>query len=119
MVAQAFRDKAQQLASQHDGFDADAMTYSGVFSVNAADLPLAVAKRHSGAGIIVTFLVSKQQAVIWVGGERFWAGGDDPVADDVFEQVVKPWIYEQAPDVFRFFQGLPDDTLTIDLFENE
>ncbi len=118
MVAQAFRDKAQQLASQYNGFDADAMTWSGVFSVSAAELPPAVARRHSGAGIIVTFLVSKQQAVIWVGGERFWAGGNDPDADEVFEQVVKPWIFDNAPDVFRFFQGLPDDTLTIDLFED-
>lgn len=117
MVAKAFRDKAQELTSRYDGFDADAMTYSGVFSVDAQQLPDAIAKKQDGGHIVVTFLVSKQQAVIWVGGHRYWAGGNDAAADQLFDQTIKPWLYDNANPVFRFFQGLPEDTLTIDLFE--
>jgi len=117
MVAKVFTDKAVALAQQYDGFDAEAMTYSGVFSARVEDLPPGVARSVPGGNTVVSFLVSKQQAVIWAGGQRYWAGDDNPVADALFEQTVKPWIHDNAPEVFRFFQGLPEDTLTIDLFE--
>lgn len=117
MIPQAYYQKAAKLAEQFPGLDPVRLTYSDVFSINIRELPSGLPGLPDGPGVMVSFTFTQWDAAIWMGSQRYWAGSDDARADAVWESVVKPYVFEKALPVFRFFQSLPVDDRTIDLVE--
>lgn len=117
MIPQAYYAKAAKLAEEYPGLDPEKLTYSGCFSCEADELPPSMQSLASGKSVMISFMFTKWEAAIWLGSRRFWAGTDDDQADQIWEALVKPHVFETAEPVFQFFQSIPVDDQTIDLVE--
>ena len=119
MVAEVYKKLALNLAEKYPSFDAKLLLYGGVFGVSGTELA-SVAGLEQGRGCVIKYVVNKQGALIYVGDNRVpvkVSGDDAGVVEIALFSLVKQDMARVAPGVLDFFQRLPADLVTPDLFD--